>query len=346
MINELYKITDAELESILNTNVTITEKIDAPYVNVILNESSFILLKSNYKIITNIDCALNDMYYDIKNALNEIIEPVRERIVNTHGNVVIGLFYVPSQTPRTITYNKIENNKFIYSSCKSVATNKRIKDFDLSLYCPDILPQPKIKDILITDSEIETFKKLKDGIISGLFAVNKLIKKTYSGNKIKDIEGIVLSTEKNKIYQISINRPEEKMNVAEHKIYRDVVIKDFIEWYNTNDHSTVKGTYINIVNELFIGYINNTTIVDRYSIEPEDLLPPIVGYFGDIAYDLVNNDIIKTICEHNEIFKCIYRILLNTIRRDTLILSKDTMLSNDDVSNWKKIFKQIQSRIK
>lgn len=104
-------------------------------------------------------------------------------------------------------------------------------------------------------------------------------------------------------------------------IYRDIVLSSFASELmkdetlidritNSNDN------YIDKVSSLFIKYIENTDLLSKYTIEPEDLLPPGLEYvLKDIDYSYINNSTIITICKYNQVYMNIFRLLLHSLSK-------------------------------
>lgn len=308
MIKNFNDITEKELEYIKHNPVEIYEKLDIPYFKVEVDCDGISIYTAKNKIVTDIDCIVNVMYNDIRTFVDAYIGINYDEIFNTFGYTRLGFFYLPVHKSNQIEYNHLKEGSFILNDF--FVSDKKLKDID------------KLKDIM-SDCFIEKpYIMTLDGVsINPNEEPSTIIKKllvghkTWSGEDISDIEGIILSYRNGrKKYKIIVNRVEPNIDMTTLKIYRDFIVEDFAKIINNSNiisNSTDNIDYINLICDLFMYYINETDILNRTYIEPGDLLPPKNGYIGDIEYSSLPSTI-RLVCKGNEVFKNILRIIFVT----------------------------------
>jgi len=316
MIKELKSLNINDLSKLLNQTFNIVEKIDAPYFSVVVTNSDLKILKSNGLELTQKNMLLNSMYYDILKFVKKNIFPISKKLRNTKT----GFFYFPSETPRTISYPE-KTGTFMLSD-----TNADESLFDF------ITKIPILSEITITDNIINDINDYLNNNKSEVEIANKL-----TGKDTSKMEGIIFKSNIYKQFQILItNTALSSIDSTQKKIYRDIIIKDIISWFNTSNPPIIGSTYIEKVENIFIKYINNTEILNKYDINEKDIMPPYIGYFGDISYGLMTNNICKLICQNNGVMKGIFRIMIATLDSDIKKTIYD-ILDDDDIIKWKNI---------
>ena len=307
MIKEFKNITDKDLAYMQTHKVTVTEKLDMIYFKVIITESGVYPLTSKNKQIGKVDCIVNSIYKDIVDFVENNIKSKYDKLYNTFGNCECGFFFKPVPKTCTIEYaNCID--KFIlgnlYTSVKSMN--------DMDKFA-DIINVNSLKPIC----EKECICKFDD-INDSIDIVNKMTDgKTWSGNNIDHIEGIILSCGKMN-YKVTVVDTTPDIEKTTKKLYRDTILENFCHVITDNENSedimNSEKDYVNKVCDLFLEYINKTNIFTKMYIEEEDLLPPNSGYIGDIDYDSLPPTV-KIVCKGNNTYKNILRILLITFNR-------------------------------
>lgn len=333
MIRELKSIKQKDLNALIGTTVEIVEKIDAPYfiIQFTSDEKGAKIYKSNHTELSEEDILVNDMYERV------------ERFVKTRlstlpiYNGTIGLWYFPTDKPRKITYEKYMG-KFMLAYCDENITQENIN----ILHSTGILPTPIIARKKITEKEVTLIGKYSNGTYGDLFFLMTLLKGIkYFGTPYKDMEGVIFKTNK-KAYQVILYKEEPQAIDGQKKMYRDVIIKDFIKWYyDTLPYITENVPYINKVTDLFVKYSQWTDVTNKYSMEKEDLMPPYTGFIGDVCFDRIPNDVAVIICRSDALMKGIYKILITACRKELRKMEGD-LLSESDVQKFNKIVKEIK----
>ena len=267
MLNTLSKALEKRgqkyVDSLLNEDVIITEKIDTFRLIFEKKGDDIIFYKKDNSPITIIDRTLTDIYED---AILEI--PIITKDAKIPENHFFGLYYTPVERPLRIPYSKLP--KYILTDVTQKIGNKVIESYDYNtvrewaaILCmgrPPILFEGKLneeqKRLLIAydtkqyEGETLTFSKM----------IEKTFNASYSQEDI--IEGIVIKS-KDKLTQIIsyefelLNEAYEKEN--ESRDFYDVVITDinaFMSKYSIPllEANTMDEMYIKIVCDIFNKY--------------------------------------------------------------------------------------------
>jgi len=362
MLKCLKNITKSEFNYIKNHEITIYEKLDMFYFNVLLTENNTTILKSNHHIIDKIDRIVNSTYSTINDFVESNINTNKKEIINKFGECIIGFFYCPVEKPVNIDYSSSHLvNKFILGNIKSLLDNKKIEEngyLDIEYFKSDkyqVFPYPEFG--FIGKLESDTYgKKLFESYINNEISDQEFIKficdpstlylntdpyldkRTYSGLNPNEIEGIILKTDKFS-FQVLNNYDNSQF---ESKVdYYDRLLKDFINWYVFSNISIdITKDYIDSVSQIFIEYVNNSNFLKNYRYDANTLSPSINSYIADLDYSLINNDMVKVICKYNELYKNIYRILIHNLRYKKSP-KESKFLKENDFKLWNELVDKI-----
>lgn len=310
MIKEFKNITDKDLVYMRTHKVTVTEKLDMIYFKVAITNDGVYPLNSKNKDICEVDCIVNSVYKNIVDFVNDKIASKYNELHNEFGDCVCGFFYKPVPKTCTITYDSCKD-EFIFGNLYT--TSKELNDIDrfASIINVSVLKPICLKDCIcdfddINDS-LDIVRKMTDG-------------KTWSGNNIDNIEGIILSCGKMN-YKVTITDTKPHIEKTTKKLYRDTILENFCRVIDNNNEEAENiinsdKKYVDKIYDLFMLYVNKTNIFTKMYIEDEDLLPPNTGYIGDIDYSSLPSTI-RLVCRNN-IYKNILRILLITFNRNVV----------------------------
>lgn len=341
-------------ESYNFSNVILYEKLDMFYFKVIINSTTCTILSHKHKIITKSDIIINSMWKDITEFVNNNIKSKQSIIAQKYNHLIIGFFYCPVEKPLSISYNnflnnKNANNKFIIGSIK----NDKNEEIDISDFCINVNLMnvrgigggPIIDQFINVDNLINDYahKKISKGeLISQL--TNKI--KSFSGNDLGNIEGIIIKDNKN-IYQIIFN---ESRCLEMHNRYNyESIITDFLDKWdsiilnNYTNYNDKDDAYQQIISDVFIQYIQKSDKINNIK-DPLTLLPPGNCYIGDLSYDLITNKNIETFCKLNEVYKNVFRILYKGLQHHKKH-TKYNKLSDACINKWNDIVNIIANAI-
>lgn len=361
MIKEFSTITTQDLEKLYSEGFIVYEKLDMCYFRVEVTKVGAIALKNSTEYaISDIDCVTNVMYKNICKFVEDVINPIRNKIIDEGGEVRIGFFYLPTSKYHVIDYKKLESNTFILSDVKCYWSESKIslnKIYELIDARNKVLYKDKVPNYFIIDSpEIKRWIpatmedghsfyngiSVKDWINSYLngevtkWDIARVLTNsmTFSHLDTSNIEGIILRS-KSLVYQIALNNTYDfNIDKSSKLICRDTVLKSFV---NTIDKVlSVKelkevlnnsNSYIDKVSKLFLTYIENTDLFSKYSLDPDDLLPPHIGYMGDVDLECIPDKNVYLVCRYNDVNKNIFRLFLHTFSRN---LSENKFNSLDE----------------
>ena len=333
MIKEFKNITEKDLNYMKTHQVTVTEKLDLIYFKVFVTEEKIDVFTSRNKPITKIDQIVNSVYKDIVEFCKELDH---QKIFDTFGVCEIGFFYRPVIQTCTIKYQSAF--KFIVGNL--FTKNKEKKNVDI---IKSIIPGIDVlTPICIKENISDIPDDLNNDIDNAIYLTGG---KTWSGNSIYEIEGLILTCGRLN-YQIIINHVEPKIEKTTKKLYRDTILENFCSFVMTSEDCQhildwKNTSYVGKICALFLIYIDKTNIFTKLQLEPEDLLPPNAGYIGDIDYDRLPTTV-SLICRGNDIYKNILRILLVTFNR-SVFDNKFKNFSNDIRAKLTQILAKINS---
>lgn len=326
MLNTLAKTLDkrgkAYVDSLLNEDVVITEKIDTFRLIFEKKGEDIIFYKKDNSPITLIDRALTDIYED---AFIEI--PIITKDAKIPENHFFGLYYTPVERPMRIPYAKLP--KYILTDVTQKVDGKIVENYNYdtvkewaSILCmgrPPILFEGKLteeqKNLLIAydtkqyEGETMTFSQM----------IQKIFNNSYSQEDI--IEGIVIKAE-DKLAQIIsyefelLNEVYEKEN--ESRDFYDIVITDlnsFMDNYNVPilEAETKDDLYINIICDIFNKYCQAKPVNEN--IETKYLMPPKFGYAGKLNKKFIKNEQTLEWINKAPIYEALFKVFLSSFRK-------------------------------
>lgn len=327
MINRLSQILEKKgskyLESLLNEDIVITEKIDTFRLVFEKKDENLIFYKKDNTPITLIDRILTDIYED---AIFEI--PLITKDVQLHEGYYYGVYYTPVERPIRIPYSKLP--RYILTDItRRDEKNKVIESLDYdairewaSVMCmgrPPVLFEGKLteeqKKLLISydtnqyDGETMTFAKM----------IEEVFNASYSKEDI--IEGIIIKT-KDKIFQVIsyefdiLNEAYEKAN--ESRDFYDIIISDvneFLQGYNIPmlEAESKDELYLNIIYNIFNSYCNKATINE--SMEAKYLTPPQFGYSGNLNKKLITDKETLEWVNKAPIYEALFKVFVSSFRK-------------------------------
>lgn len=315
-------------------NVEFYEMLDLPYFNIsIINSENPIILKKNHQLVDDVDYCLNSMWEDVYNFTSTNIKPHIKDILEKVGPCIIGLFYCPNNQPHNIKYPNDLVGKFILGSIKNLESGKKISNQDLlfNIIGNDIIM--RIPKMVYQFCKIDT---IKNDLITDIQNMNHHFT-SYSGLPLNEIEGVVVSANYT-YYKIDINNSSESdINIENFTTYNSI-ITDFINVYDDKIKNFNKfNSYIDNVSYVFTKYIENSQYIKNDNIDSKSLVAP--GNTSVLNYSKINNESVKTFCLISELYRNIYKILLNGLRKHKkyCTIGDIILLTQDEVERWNQI---------
>lgn len=349
MIKNFSDITDDEIKYLVSHPITLSEKLDTVYFKVEINNVAAIPLKTpRFNAVSDVDCMINSLYQDISSFAYKTIYPIKNIITEKYGSLRLGFFYLPVGKTKRIDYS----NSIIYKVHKNY-NNGWLGLSDVYFYDKESREKYTVYDVymdLIANNVIVSKPSYvyENRVIEGLteemimnntgnpLAIANLLcpnHLTYSGLPIDKIEAYIVKSG-NKQWQVKINSAEPVLDKDTKKIYRDAILNslvhDLLEQTDIIEKiRCMKDSYEDKVAHVFEEFMSYTDIFSKITIEPEDLLPPIDGYIGQMNLDSLKSETVKTICKLNETAQNILRLFLHTFT-NTIFANKFSDLKEHD----------------
>jgi len=311
------------VDEILNSDITICEKLDTFRIIFEKKNNELIFYKKNNEEIDLPTRVLSDIYED---ALLEI--PLITKEAEIPEGYRYGLYYTPVERPLRIPYSKLpkyiltdvtkrdENNKVI-ESCDY----NTIKDWAavLCMGRPPIIYEGKLDDFQKKTLLMYDTKQYEGEEMTFPQMIEKLFHNTYSREDI--IEGIIIKSG-DKICQIIsyefeiLNEAYEKEN--ESRDFYDIIISDlneFLENYNIPilEAENKDQLYLNIICSIFNNYCEERNVSEN--INEKYLMPPQFGYNGKLNKKLITNKETLKWIERAPIYEALFKVFLSSFRK-------------------------------
>lgn len=355
MIRDFSDISVDEIKYLVSHPITLCEKLDAIYFKVEITSTITIPLKTpRFNAVSDVDCMINSIYKNISDFTYKEIYRISKELTGKYGNIRIGFFYLPVGKTKHIDYSESNIYKYrrnfrtgwlglsdVYFYDNVSRRKYTIWDIYDDLFALGItVDKPCIiyeNRFIGTASEETVFALKTDPIAAAAFFTTisneSTIPTTYSGLPVDKIEGYIIKCG-GKQWQIRINSAEPHINKDTKKIYRDMVlgslVRDLLDVTDIiNIVHNMKCQYEDKVAYVFEEFINKTDIFSRVLIEPEDLLPPVDGYIGEMCIDSLQSDNVKTICKYDKTLANILRMFLHTFT-NTIYANKFSDLPEHD----------------
>lgn len=309
MIRSFSDISEKELLYLRTHPIEVFEKLDMIRFNIEIGNDSVVTKTAKGVVIDDVDCIVNTVMGDISSFVRNVVEPKADKIVRKFGECTINMFYAPTNKPRVIDYQKIGCPIFIVANVVARDCSAWVEKMNF-LFSGE-------ESVRVMEPT-KLFVALPDDVDPALNPVDNVTKlmggRTWSGNDIDKIEGCIIQCGKRRTYQIVVNETRVEIDKTTKKIYRDMVLDNFCNIIMQNNHlvddlSSDSDGYVDLMSKLFILYLDNTNILSRVAFDEDDLLPPTVGYIGDVDYDRLPVTV-RYICKTNHVYKNILRIIL------------------------------------
>jgi hypothetical protein len=327
MLNTLAKTLEKRgskfVDSLLNEEVTITEKIDTFRLIFEKKGDKLLFYKKDNAPITLIERTLSDIYED---ALYEI--PLITHDVQIPEGYFFGLYYTPVDRPLRIPYARLpkyiltdvtrrdKNNKVV-ESCDY----ETVKEWAITLCMgrPPILFEGKLNEEqkkLLIAYDTKQYEG-KDMTFSEMIA--DAFNASYSKENI--IEGIIIKAG-DKIAQIIsyefelLNEAYEKEN--ESRDFYDIVISDVNDFLNTYnipilEAETKDEMYIKIICNVFNNYCEARKLSEN--LDEKYLTPPQFGYNGKLNKRLITDEETLKWISKAPIYEALFKVFLSSFRK-------------------------------
>ena len=310
------------VEEILNSQITITEKLDTFRILFEMNEGKLYFYKKDNSEITFTERTLNDIW---ESALLEL--PTLIGTTKLPEGIRFGVAYTPVERPLRIPYTNLP--RYILTDMTRREKGKVVESYDFDeitewagLLCmgrPPVIFQGKLdeeqKRLLIAydtknyNGEELTFSKM----------IEKTLQSSYSKEDI--IEGIVIKSPQAIMqvtsYEFDILN-EAYQNTPASRDFYDIVILSVTEFMDTYKlpelvSENVDEAYIEIISDIFAKYCENETISE--TLEPKYLSAPQYGHGGNLNPQFIKNEKALEYILSSDIHEALYRVFLSSFRK-------------------------------
>ena len=330
------------IDNFFDSNLIITEKLDL--YRLVFTKSNGILnfFKKDNQPIDEIELILNDIWVEPINIIKSKLELIPE-------DLYFGISFASLTTPKIIPY---ELNNLIITDITYRQNGKVIKKFNKEEVQKiadslNFLPMPIIfEGILNKDQKDILFKYYNKETEMILSDIIKQYFKPFTNFPL--VKGLILENNNSLIqiesYEYNTLADSYKKEFTTNRVFYDLIIINLINYLKTFDFNISFKTdsyskrYIELINIIFLNFIK---IINVGSIDKQYLNPK---YLNDsINVDLINNQLISDYFNENESYKYIYKIILNSLRKEkspyAMIDKNNAMLFNQFVKKINEIIK-------
>lgn len=344
MIKDISELKNKSLNFIKEfiNNCIIEEKIDTHYINIeITSKQNITVKKSSGKVIDRIDMILNNMWGNIITDWN-FIKLLNQDFFSKHVGYNISLFYFPTSKPLLTEYKT--DIKYLIDRITYNNENINIDNF---------INQLNLKNKFHINIKHNLNKTLSTDILN---SINNETKKTlnyydlflsivdksnlYALNKP---EGYIFKWKKY-LYQLTYSMHE---HIIPEKTQYEYLLCDFINYCKTNNYQEkIQHNYVKTICTLFNDYIINWE--EQYhnitnNIDINSIKAPTYNDNNDLGYEYIPDIITINLCKSNELYKCIFKILLANLRKGK-DYKRCIYMNKQQVDKWNIIVKNIKYR--
>lgn len=339
-LKTLYNSDKTSLDKFFKDEVVISEKLSTCRILFENKNGELIFYKKDYTKIDKIERSLNTIWED---ALIEI--PILCENVEIPEGYIFGVSYYPNTRTNIIPYEKID--KYILTDIskrtKKISRNLSeniVAEWSLKLHMglPPVIYKGVLneeqKQLLINYAN-KNFEFIKENDFSTFISEN--IATTYSKQSL--IEGIIIKsydkTVQLKSYEFEL-LSESYIKESDNKYIYDIIIlylNNYLKEHKLsfNKTSDNEQNYINIVCDIFNGFINNNKSslisLNESLVKPKTYGDPIIHSNRFIS----NKDTLNLL--NTPLYESLFYIMLNALRK-TKKPNSIGVLSESDVINF------------
>lgn len=344
MIKDISKLKDKPISFIKNfiNNCIIEEKIDTHYIIIEITSKDHITIKkASGKPIDRIDMILNNMWSKLITDWN-YIKLLNQDFFSKHIGYNISLFYFPTNKPLLTEYK--QDIKYLID---------RITFNDNIINSESFINQLKLKDDFHIKIKHNLNKNISDNLLNNITSEKKKTINYYdlfsnivdNSNLIalNKPEGYIFKWNKH-LYQLVYN---EHKHIIPEKTQYEYLLCDFVNYCKNNNYQEkIQNNYVKTICSLFNDYIINweeTKHNIEKNIDINSIKAPTYNEKNDICYEYIPDIITINLCKSNELYKCIYKILLANLRKGK-DYKRCIFMNKQQVDKWNIIVKNIKIR--
>ena len=336
----IYNITDKDIKSAEGKLFCIQEKVELPHIWIRITETKAYILRDK-KPITDIDRILDDTYHTIKDDFLDtyIDEKVCKKITDLYGPCDLKIFYLLDEKPLHTEYNYLYKKPVKYLLSDIWLLDEKADKSKKFRYLDEITDIINWKCFISLNMKVGIWDEIVTNTIREYLAYNKsgsdTIFELAKGGTISHKNyistcGFILKSGENQWQYTNIEYLRNPSN-KEHSEYRKKVLVDFIDKVLSDkdyiatlplfidgrrerNYSEEK-IYLDLIQRVFVHYINKTDFFINSELKPEDLMPMHYGIVGSLDITMITNDNARVICQYNKLMQEVLRLLIHTFYR-------------------------------
>lgn len=338
-MNNINDIGQKDLKYAQGRQMCIQEKMDMPHVWVRVSKEGAVILRDR-KPIDSVDRILDSTYKILQDDLIGVCltEKTAEKITEKYGPCELKIFYLLDDVPLHTEYRYLFKNAVNYFLSDIWFLDDdadRTYRFTYLDDIADMVDSPSFRSLnLIVRDWDESFTDELMGFwpninSDALFELTKHASTVSHKNYISVVGFVIKAGEKAwqcpnieyLQYSSDTVRSECRKKVLEDFIERVLSDKEylktlplFIDGRKTMNYSDER-IYIDVMQKVFLQYINVSDFVKDSGYTEEDLTPPHIGKSGDLDMSRITNDAVYAACKYSKRMQALLKLLIHTFYR-------------------------------
>lgn len=338
-MNNINDIGQKDLKYAQNRQVCIQEKMDMPHVWVRVSKEGAVILRDR-KPIDSIDRILDSTYKVLQDDLIGLCltEKLAEKIAEKYGPCELKIFYLLDDVPLRTEYRYLFKNAVNYFLSDIWFLDDDADKIHRFAYLDDIAdivdsPSFRSLNLIVRDwdeSFTDELMRFWPNInADALFELTKHAPTVSHKNYISVVGFVIKAGEK--VWQCPNIEYLQSSSDTAHSECRKKVLEDFIERVlsdkeylktlplfidgrKTMNYSDEQ-IYIDVMQKVFLQYINVSDFVKDSGYTEEDLTPPHIGKSNDLDMSMITNDAVYAACKYSKRMQALLKLLIHTFYR-------------------------------
>lgn len=335
----IYNITSKDIAAAEGKSFCVQEKVEMPHVWIRVKDGKAVILRDK-KPITDIDFILDDTYRIIKEDFLDIFmdDETVEKIIKLCGACDLKVFYLLDEKPLHIDYKDLYKNAVNYFLSDIWLLDNKVDKSKKFEYIDEIVNIIDWSSLISLNMKVGVWTDNITDIVNeyhnkaGTDLLFKLTNgtDTVSHKNYDSVYGFVLKVGEIK-WQYANYEYTRKTYSEEHSVYRKKVLSDFIDKVLSDKkymaslplfidgrkekNYSSEQIYLDVIQRVFVHYINNTDLFVKNDIKYTDLMPQHIGKVGSLDMSMLTNDNVRVICQYKKIMQEVLRLLIHTFYR-------------------------------
>ena len=339
-MNNINNIGQKDLKYAQGRQVCIQEKMDMPHIWVRISTEGGAVILRDRKPIDSVDRILDNTYGILQDDLIGLCFSAEtvESITKLCGPCELKIFYLLAEQPLHMEYKYLHNNAVNYFLSDIWFLDDDVDRTYRFAYLDDIAdivdsPSFRSLNLIVRDWDepfTDELMRFWPNINSdAMFELTKHAPTVSHKNYISVMGFVIKTGEKawqcpNIEYLQSSSdtvRSECRKKVLEDFIERILSDKEylktlplFIDGRKAMNYSDEQ-IYIDVMQKVFLQYINVSDFVKDSGYTEEDLTPPYIGKSSDLDMSMITNDAVYAACKYSKRMQALLKLLIHTFYR-------------------------------